>query len=287
MPYSMTAFARQNASGDWGEAVWEIRSVNNRYLDINLRLPEELRSLEMPLREQIAARLNRGKIDAILKFKPAMVEGSLKVNLPLVSQLAIATREVAGIVHETTSPDPLDVLSWPGVIETPEIDLEIAGKAITHLMDEALKTLVATRKREGEKLAMIIEERCRTAADQVTKIRRRMPEIIQSITSKLRERVEEILIEYDETRLEQEITLLVQKMDVEEELDRLETHIIEVQRVLKQPGPIGRRLDFLMQEMNREANTLGSKSAHMESTEASIELKVLVEQMREQIQNIE
>lgn len=287
MTHSMTAFARHNSKGDWGNAVWEIRSVNNRYLDVNLRLPEELRGLESQLREQVANKLKRGKIDCTLKFQTEAQKESLKINLPLIGQLAAATKEIAGVVYETTALNPLDVLNWPGVLERSDLDMENTGKAISSLMDETLDTLIDTRQREGEKLAEMVETRCQAASEQVSKIRQQMPDIIKSLNRKLMERIEEVVSRMDETRLEQEVALMAQKMDVDEELDRLDAHITEVMRVIKQSEPIGRRLDFLMQEMNREANTLGSKSAHMDSTEASIELKVLIEQMREQIQNIE
>ncbi len=287
MAHSMTAFARHSANGEWGNAVWEIRSVNNRYLDVNLRIPEELRGLESQFREQIANKLKRGKVDCTLKFKAESQQASIKINLPLVKQLAEATKEVAGVVYETTALNPLDVMNWPGVLERSDLDLETTGKAIASLMDETLETLIDTRLREGEKLATMVEARCSAAAEEVTKIRVQMPTIIKSLNKKLLDRIEEITDRMDETRLEQEVALMAQKIDVDEELDRLDAHISEVMRVIKQPEPIGRRLDFLMQEMNREANTLGSKSAHMDSTEASIELKVLIEQMREQIQNIE
>ena len=287
MAHSMTAFARHSANGDWGNAVWEIRSVNNRYLDVNLRLPEELRGLESQFRDQIASKLKRGKVDCTLKFKSEARQESIKVNLPLVKQLITATKEIAGVVYETTALNPLDVLNWPGVLNQSDFDLEITGKAISSLMNETLETLIDTRQREGEKLAEMVETRCKAASEQVSNIRQQMPAIIKSLNKKLLERIEEVASRMDETRLEQEVALMAQKMDVDEELDRLDAHISEVMRVITQPEPIGRRLDFLMQEMNREANTLGSKSAHMDSTEASIELKVLIEQMREQIQNIE
>lgn len=287
MPLSMTAFARHTAEGDWGQAVWELRSVNNRYLDINLRLPEELRSLESNLRDRIAAKLKRGKIDGTLRFTSAVKQDSLNVNIDLVKQLTQATKQIASEVYETTPLNPLDVMRWPGVLETPELDLENTGKAIGDLLDTTLDTLIETRQREGAKMADVIRARCESAAQEASHIREKMPEIIQAQKTKLLERVEELAAKLDDTRMEQEIALLTQKMDVEEELDRLETHISEVKRVLDQKGPVGRRLDFLMQEMNREANTLGSKSVSIMSTETSINLKVLIEQMREQIQNLE
>lgn len=287
MAHSMTAFARHSSNGDWGNAVWEIRSVNNRYLDVNLRIPEELRGLESQLRDQIASKLKRGKVDCTLKFQAVTQQESLNINLPLVKQLAAATKEIAETVPETAALNPLDILSWPGVLSKLGLDVDAAGKAISSLMDESLEILIDTRQREGQKLADMIETRCNAAAEAVSRIRAQMPSIVKSLNKKLIDRVQEIVEKMDETRLEQEVALLAQKLDVDEELDRLDTHISEIQRVINQTGPIGRRLDFLMQEMNREANTLGSKSAHMESTEASIELKVLIEQMREQIQNIE
>lgn len=287
MPLSMTAFARHGNEGEWGQAVWELRSVNNRYFDVNLRLPEELRGLESQFRDRLAAKLKRGKIDGTLRFTPAVRQESLNVNIELVKQLSEATKKIANEVYETTPLNPLEVMRWPGVLETPELDMEQTAKALGELMETTIDTLIDTRKREGQKMADTINARCSSAATEVAKIREQMPNIIQAQKTKLIERVEELASKFDENRMEQEIALLVQKLDVEEELDRLETHIEEVQRVMNQDGPVGRRLDFLMQEMNREANTLGSKSVSVMSTETSISLKVLIEQMREQIQNLE
>lgn len=287
MPYSMTAFARHADEGDWGRAVWELRSVNNRYLDVNFRLPEELRGLEAQFRDQIATRLKRGKVDCTLKFSPPIQQESLNINLPLVKQLATASKQIAGAVYETAPLNPLDVMRWPGVLETAELDLDLISTGLASVLDKTLQTLLETRHREGSKMAGLITTRCHGANAEVKKIRQQMPVIIRTFHDKLLEKVEELASRLDETRMEQEIALLVQKMDVEEELDRLETHINEVLRVLQQEGPMGRQLDFLMQEMNREANTLGSKSVNINSTETSITLKVLIEQMREQIQNIE
>lgn len=287
MPYSMTAFARHADEGDWGRAVWELRSVNNRYLDVNFRLPEELRGLEAQFRDQIAARLKRGKVDCTLKFSPAIMQESLNINLPLVKQLATACKQIAGAVYETASLNPLDVMRWPGVLESAELDLDMISAGLAPVLDKTLETLLETRLREGLKMANLITTRCHNANSELTKIRQQMPVIIKTFHDKLLEKVEELASRLDETRMEQEIALLVQKMDVEEELDRLDTHINEVLRILQQDGPMGRQLDFLMQEMNREANTLGSKSVSINSTETSISLKVLIEQMREQIQNIE
>lgn len=287
MPYSMTAFARHTDEGDWGRAVWELRSVNNRYLDVNFRLPEELRGLETQFREQIAARLKRGKVDCTLKFSPAIQQESLHINLPLVKQLATACKQIAGAVYETASLNPLDVMRWPGVLEPAELDLDLVSAGLAPVLEKTLEIMLETRLREGLKMADLITTRCHSANNEITKIRQQMPVIIKTFHDKLLEKVEELASRLDETRMEQEIALLVQKMDVEEELDRLDTHINEVLRILKQDGPMGRQLDFLMQEMNREANTLGSKSVSINSTETSISLKVLIEQMREQIQNIE
>lgn len=285
--HSMTAFAREDADGDWGNATWEIRSVNNRYLDINLRLPEDLRGLESRFRDMISKKLHRGKVDCTLKFTPASQQEAMQVNIKLVEELTAACRQIAQTVHETAPPNPLEVLNWPGVQVKQDLDMETATQQLSALLDKTIDILIETRAREGQKMAELIDTRCQAANKEVSKIRQRMPEIIQALSTKLHNRVEELTNRLDETRMEQEIALLAQKMDVEEELDRLDTHLSEIQRVLQQPEPIGRRLDFLMQEMNREANTLGSKSAHIDSTETSIELKVLIEQMREQIQNIE
>jgi uncharacterized protein YicC (UPF0701 family) len=243
---SMTAFSRQETSSEVGDLVLELRTVNHRYLDISLRLPEELRNLEPLLREQIAARLGRGKLECNLRY-----------NSPELSQ-----------------------------IELP-VDLEQLKGMVTALLARALDDLVAVREREGKKLAQIIRERCESMDAIVAEVKQQLPEILQLWREKLINRLKEAKLELDQDRLEQEMVYLAQKTDVAEEIDRLSLHIAEVKRVLGADKPVGRRLDFLMQELNREANTLGSKSIHADTTRASVDLKVLIEQMREQIQNIE
>ena len=285
MVASMTAFARREDTGEWGHAVWEIRTVNHRYLDISIRLPEELRVLEGEVRECISARLKRGKVECSLRFNSESVAGNLNVNTGLIEKIIQAAGDLP--VNKPAPINPVDILRWPGVIDKNTPDLEQLGKSLIALLDQTLEDLLETRRREGEKISEMIETRCDLSLQQVRRIREIIPDIIASTSDRHVARVREIGIELDNGRLEQEISLLSQKLDVAEELDRLETHTLEVKRVLTDAEPVGRRLDFLMQEMNREANTLGSKSAHIDTSNASIELKVLIEQMREQIQNIE
>ncbi|MCY4360703.1 MAG: YicC family protein [Gammaproteobacteria bacterium] len=285
MVASMTAFARREDTGEWGHAVWEIRTVNHRYLDISIRLPEELRVLEGEVRERISARLKRGKVECNLRFNSESAAGDFNVNTGLIEKIIQASADLP--VTRPAPINPVDILRWPGVIDKNTPDLEQLGKSLIALLDQTLEDLLDTRRREGGKISEMIETRCDLSLQQVHRIREIIPDIITSTSDRHVARVREIGIELDNGRLEQEIALMSQKLDVAEELDRLETHILEVKRVLTDTEPVGRRLDFLMQEMNREANTLGSKSAHIDTSNASIELKVLVEQMREQIQNIE
>ena len=285
MVASMTAFARREDSGEWGHAVWEIRTVNHRYLDISIRLPEELRVLEGEVRERISARLKRGKVECNLRYNAESVAGDFNVNTKLIEKIIQASGDLP--VTEPAPINPVDILRWPGVIDKNTPDLEQLGKSLVILLEQTLEDILENRHREGEKISEMIEARCDTSLQQIQRIREVVPEIIVSTRDRHMARVGEIGIELDNGRLEQEIALLSQKLDVAEELDRLETHTLEVKRVLTDAEPVGRRLDFLMQEMNREANTLGSKSAHIDTSNASIELKVLIEQMREQIQNIE
>ncbi len=285
---SMTAFGHTDESGEAGHVVWEIKTVNHRYLEINLRLPEELRMLEAAVRDAISKRISRGKVDCSLRFEPVLTAGhSLPINNDLISALLAATDEVAARFPQSEPVNPLEILRWPGVIEREVPDPErIAGPLLTQL-DMTLEHVLETRRQEGKKLKQIILERCTAAEAIVARIKTRLPEIMAAMRERLLERARDLAIELDPDRLEQEVVLLTQKYDVAEEMDRLETHIVEVRRVLDKDEPVGRRLDFLMQELNREANTLGSKAAHYDCSNASIELKVLIEQMREQIQNIE
>ncbi|MES9973795.1 MAG: YicC/YloC family endoribonuclease [Candidatus Thiodiazotropha sp.] len=285
---SMTAFAREEYRGDLGILSWEIRSVNHRYLEMFLRLPEELRVLEPMIREHINARLGRGKLDISLKFKPGGVaEAGLSVNQRMVHQLVNAERQIADITGLNESLRSGDLLRWPGVLEENEQDLTPVKQQAMALLETTIDSLIDNRLREGERLGEIIRQRCRSLKLQVEQVRDLMPEVLDGFRNRISERLSEVLDEMDETRLEQEMVILAQRLDVDEEMDRLETHLDEVERVLAADEPIGRRLDFLMQELNREANTLTSKSTSVDVTRAAVEMKVLIEQMREQIQNIE
>ena len=285
---SMTAYGRAEGSGEWGQAIWEIRTVNHRYLEISLRLPEDLRMLENAFRERISDKLKRGKVDSTLRFDAnGSAASEMTINSELAQKLINSAETLQAAIVNPAPISPLEILRWPGVIERETPDPEQIGGPLLQLLDSTLTTLVDTRLREGGKIHTLITERCEMMAAKVAEIRKRLPDIMDSSREKLLTRARELSSELDNDRLEQEMLLLAQKMDVMEEMDRLDAHINEVKRALEETTPVGRRLDFLMQEMNREANTLGSKSAHIDSSNASVDLKVLIEQMREQIQNIE
>ncbi len=288
MTRSMTAFARAEDRDDQGELIWELRSVNHRYLEIQPRLPEDFRVLEPRVREHVAARVGRGKVECLLRWRPvAGVAERLELNTAFLDQL-LGLLETVGRRHPAArEPDRLQLLAWPDVVQTTTVDLTpVQERAIT-LLERALDDLVATREREGARLARFVLDRCDQMEVLVSRARKRMPRVIEGIRQKLRARLEEVSGSLDEERLEQEMVLFAQRLDVDEEMDRLTTHLAEVRRVLGLDEPAGRRLDFLMQELHREANTLGSKSADAEITAVSVEMKVLIEQMREQVQNIE
>ena len=288
MARSMTAFARQEAVKDWGSMTLELRSVNHRYLDVSLRMPEDFRNLESKIREKISAKLARGKVDVGLRFSRTETSGGdIIIDKELVQQIANASREVDHILYNPNAVSSLDILRWPGVVKTPELDSSELTSALFELLDATLDDLMEGRAREGEKLVELIQQRCQSISNVIDDVKKRLPEIMQIWREKLLKRMQDASVEVDENRVEQELVMLAQKTDVDEELDRLVTHLAEVERVLKDQKPIGRRLDFLMQELNREANTLGSKSIDTETTKASVDLKVFIEQMREQIQNIE
>ncbi len=285
---SMTAFARETEHADLGELTWELRSVNHRFLDPHLRLPDDLRGLETTVRERLAARLGRGKVDCSLRFVPGQASaGSLKVDRRLLEQLLTAADEVGTRIGEPATPHVFELLRWPGLLEEPRQDVDAIGAAALVLLERTLDTLVAAREREGARLRALILERCDKLAAHVDAVRARMPQLLASVRTRIRERLSEVLGELDPNRLEQEMALLAQRLDVDEETDRLAVHLEEVRKTLDADGPVGRRLDFLMQELNREANTLSSKSADAETTHTAVEMKVLVEQMREQVQNLE
>lgn len=292
MIHSMTAFSRQEGDTENGHLIWELRSVNHRFSEVSLRLPEELRFLEPKLREQIAIQVKRGKIDATLRFQStaqiADTESpALEIDKALVDKLAHVSREIDHLMYNAAPINALEVLQWPGVLKAPEKNTDQLAADAQALLDTALTELLDSRAREGEKLKAVIEARCDAIDAQVKMVSERLPEILQTTRERLETRLAELRDELDPARLEQEVVLLINKADVDEEIERLKAHVEEVRRVLAQNEPVGRRLDFLMQELNREANTLGSKSVHTDTTSVSVELKVLIEQMREQIQNIE
>ena len=285
---SMTAFARQEFNAPFGDLVWELRSVNHRYLEAFVRLPEDLRGLEQKVREAIAARLKRGKVEAVLRFRASpLSDAPLKLNLTLVDQLAKALRDISIHAHDAKSPTTMDILRWPGVVEPQEQDADAIQAAALTLLDEGLEQMIETRRREGERLSGFIGDRLVLCRESVVKARERMPTVLQAIRERLETRLGELKQEMSPERLEQELVILAQRLDVDEEMDRLTAHLDEMDRVLTRKEPVGRRLDFLTQEMNREANTLASKSADTAMTAAAVELKVLIEQIREQVQNIE
>jgi uncharacterized protein (TIGR00255 family) len=284
----MTAFAgNETEIGDLTISC-ELRSVNHRYCDISFRLPDRLRFVEADLRSAIAARINRGKVECLLNYKKQAKNGqSFVINTEAVTTLLAAASSIEQQMSGPLSFSALDVLAFPGIQQEPDIDKEQLSQGIAALLDQTLAQLLEVREREGAQLKLLIEERCIKMLSFVVLAGKRMPEVLLLIRNKLKDRITELVAQPDFDRLEQELVLLAQKLDITEELDRLETHITEVLRVLSQKEPVGRRLDFLMQELNREANTLGSKSTDKEMTKIAIELKVLIEQMREQIQNIE
>lgn len=287
MTRSMTAFARQEAEHEWGSLSWEIRSVNHRYLEPHLRLPENFKELEGFLRENLRKTLSRGKVECTLRFTPEAEVQQLVVNERYVKEVIQAAESVQGMLSNHQALDALELLRWPGVLQDTKIDMGLVKQSAKDLFGKALEDLLEGRGREGVELAVLINQRLDSISDIVAEVREKMPQILQNQRDNLAQRLEELKADLDESRLEQEMALLAQKADVDEEMDRLNTHVQEVRRVLKQKGPIGRRLDFLMQELNREANTLSSKSIVANTTQSAVELKVLIEQMREQIQNIE
>ncbi len=288
MVLSMTAFARQAGEGEWGRAVWELRSVNHRYLELALRLPEELRALEPALRERIAQRIQRGKIECMLRFEPGTgAAPAPRIQHALLQQLVAACQEVERLTDHPAPLNALDLLRWPGVLALAPLDPDRVGEVLLGLLDQALTALVEARGREGRRLQQIIEERCRAAQQQVQRLRERLPAIVEGLRERLARVAVDASLSLDPVRLEQEILLLVQRLDVAEEMDRLQLHLHELSRLAAGAGAVGRKLDFLLQEMNREANTIASKATHIDTTGAAVELKVLIEQMREQVQNIE
>ena len=288
MLHSMTGFARQSAELPLGTLSWELRAVNHRYLDLQFRLPDELRPKEQAFRQQVGAVLKRGKVDCILHFRRAFdQDNELPLNLDFARLLGTRLAELAHVLPATTPINPIEILRWPGVVAEQEIDAEPLFAEAATLLGQTLADIDTMRASEGERIEEMLQSRCDDIAKIATGVRGRLPEVLDAALTRQREKIEKLDVEADPGRLEVELALISQKLDVDEELDRLDSHLSEIREVLTSKEPVGRRLDFLMQELNREANTLGSKSGDSETSRAAVDLKVLIEQMREQIQNIE
>jgi uncharacterized protein (TIGR00255 family) len=288
MVNSMTAFARAQAHTTGFVLSWEIRSVNHRFLEVQFRLPDPLRGLEYPLRETLKKHLKRGKLDCALRIDREAEETTIELNRPVLLQLLAMVEQIRRDAPEIGSPNPMDLLRWPGVIgEEGGADDEALANEVTDLFEEALSALMAHRQREGQQLSSAIEARLDEIDGVVADVKSRTASMSHQIQSKLRARLEDLRVQVDADRLEQEVALLAQRADVAEELDRLGIHVEEARSILRGPGPHGRRLDFLTQELNREANTLGAKATLVESSQRSVDLKVIIEQIREQVQNVE
>ena len=287
MIYSMTAFARLEIKKDWGDAVWEMRSVNQRYLENYFRLPEQFRGLENTLREKLRQNLTRGKIECALRIESKKSANAvLNLNKELADQVIQSLRWLKAQAGEGEI-NLTEVLRYPGVVEAQEEDLDVISQDLLLAFDELLRDFIAMRSREGEKLQGIIQQRLDAISIETDKVRGQMPAVLQWQRERLLQRFEEAQINLDPQRVEQEMILLAQRVDVAEELDRLQMHVKETANILKKGGAVGRKLDFMMQELNRESNTLASKSINADITASAVELKVLIEQMREQIQNLE
>ena len=287
MPRSMTAFARNTIDFPWGSVTCELRSVNHRFLETGFRLPETLRQVEMSLREIARKKLSRGKVDCSIQLAFNSADSTVSPDLMLAKQYIDIAQRLATQIDNPAAISPLDIMRWPGVLKEQDVESE-------HLQTAAIETFKATviqllegRQREGDKLADMIKQRLVGIQEQLTIVRENLPDILAHQRARLEEKMVDMKSQLDEGRLEQEMVIIANRTDVDEELDRLDVHIAEIRRVLESSDSIGRRLDFLMQELNREANTLGSKSIAGVTTQASVELKVLIEQMREQIQNLE
>ena len=287
MIYSMTAFARLEVKKDWGDAVWEIRSVNQRYLENFFRLPEQFRGLENTFREKLRQSLTRGKIECSLRIETKkQTNAELNLNKELANQVIQSLQWIKSQAGEGEI-NLTDVLRYPGVVEAQEQDLDAISQDLLTAFDDLLTDFIAMRGREGEKLNDIIQQRLDAIAVEADKVRSQMPAVLQWQRERLLQRFEDAQINLDPQRVEQEMILLAQRVDVAEELDRLQMHVKETTNILKKGGAVGRKLDFMMQELNRESNTLASKSINADITASAVELKVLIEQMREQIQNLE
>ena len=285
---SMTGYATAARELAWGSVSVELRSVNHRYLDVSFRMPDELRPAETALREAIAATVTRGKVECRVAYAlRSGAQNSTDLDATLLAQLLELNSKVRSALPEARTLTVADILRWPGMLGADELPVDELRATASELMPEVLREFGAARAREGEKLAAVILERAADMRTRIAVVQPRMPGIIAAFQDKLNTRLKDALVSADDERVRQEIALFVNKIDVDEELSRLATHLDELERILKKGGSAGKRLDFLMQELNREANTLGSKSADIEVTRVAMDLKLLIEQMREQIQNIE
>ena len=289
---SMTAFSREQQSNSSGDIIWEIKSVNHRYLEPGFKLPDDFKLLEPEVRQQLGRYLKRGKIDINLRYKlNKKTQTSIQLNAELVKNLRKVEQEVLTIVHEGHSLAVADILRWPGVVDEMDKDFKPLQELALSSLPAALQQLVDSREREGKALHEMIASRCQQVTEIVKQLQQRRPQVLEGMRKKWETQLNDKLANWSESadsgRLEQELVMLAQKLDVEEELDRLIAHVAEVEQVLDRDEAVGRRLDFLMQELNREANTLSSKSQDTETTRLAVDLKVLIEQMREQVQNIE
>ncbi|MCJ7451389.1 MAG: YicC family protein [Steroidobacteraceae bacterium] len=284
----MTGFARRERAAPFGTLAWELRTVNHRYLEVALRLPEEFRPSEGEFRQAIAAVARRGKVEAALYFRPtSAISPELELNEPLLERLVDQANHVRRRLGETAGINVVDLLRWPGVVREAERDASPLVAAAQELLAEALDALTESRGSEGGRIAELLLGRCEGVETLANEVSARLPEIRERIRARLNDRLSQVAVEPNTDRLEQEIVIALQKMDVDEELDRLRSHVAEVRKVIAADEPAGRRLDFVMQEFNREANTLSSKSQDVETTRAAVDMKVLIEQMREQVQNVE
>lgn len=285
---SMTGFARREISGSWGALVCELRSVNHRFLESGFRLPDELRAAEGELRQRLARDIKRGKVDCSISHRRVQgAESALEVDAAALERLLATVRDISRTLPGNQTVNVLDVLRWPGVIRDESDDGDELLKVTQALFGTTLEELVAARAREGQRLRELLEQRCNGLEALVAHVRTRLPEVHTRVRTRLDERLAELKANIDQERLEQELAILLQRLDVDEELDRLAGHIVEIRRVIDGSEPAGRRLDFLMQELNREANTLSSKSQDLETTRSAVDMKVIIEQMREQVQNVE
>ena len=284
---SMTGFARRERQYPWGQLAWELKTVNHRYLEVGCRLPEEFRAAEADFRQAISSAVRRGKVECSLHFRPATVTGALEIDAEVLAALTQRAQQLAAQAGPAARIEVLDLLRWPGVVRDQTRDSAALIAAAQALLGEALIDLARFRDSEGGRLREALEQRCAGLSEFAGRVAERLPEVRARMRAKLLDRIAQLTADVDHDRLEQELAILAQRLDVDEEIDRLRGHVAEVRKAFSGQEPAGRRLDFLMQELNREANTLSSTSQDIETTRAAVDMKVLIEQMREQVQNIE